>query len=62
MRTANKPAAWPRCVRKHDEGEGVGDEYESLAALDRRIAETRARVAWFEAAAEGNALPRAEHW
>ena len=45
-----------------DEGEGVGDEYESLAVLDRRIAETRARVAWLEQAADGNALPRAEYW
>ena len=49
-------------VRKHDEGEGIGDEYESLAVLDRRIAETRARVAWFEQAADGNTLPRAEYW
>ena len=59
---ARERAAGTGGVRKHDEGEGVGDEYESLAALDRRIAETRARVAWFEQAAEGNALPRAEYW
>ena len=59
---ARERAAGTGGVRKHDEGEGVGDEYESLAALDRRIAETRARVAWLEQAAEGNALPRAEYW
>ena len=33
-----------------------------LAVLDRRVAEVRARIAWFEAAARGNALPRAEFW
>ena len=37
-------------------------EYESLAVLDRRIAEVRARVAWFEEATRGNSLPRAEFW
>ena len=41
---------------------GPGDEYESLAVLDRRVAEVRARIAWFEAAARGNTLPRAEFW
>ena len=49
-------------VRKADYGEGIGEEFESLAVFDRRIAETRARIAWFEQAAEGNALPRAEYW
>ena len=34
-------------------------EFESLAVLDRRIAECRARIAWFEQAAEGNDLPGA---
>ena len=49
-------------VIKADHGEGAGEEYESLAVLDRRIAECRARIAWFEAAAEGNDLPRAVYW
>ena len=49
-------------VKRRDAGEGVGEEYESLAALDRRVAEVRARIVWFEQAAEGNALPRQEHW
>ena len=49
-------------VIKQDAGEGVGEEFESLAVLDRRIAECRARIAWFEQAAEGNDLPRAEYW
>ena len=41
-----------------------GTEYElqDLNALDRRIAEVRARIVWFDTAAAGNALPRAEHW
>ena len=39
-----------------------GGEFESLAVLDRRIAECRARIAWFEDAAEGDPLPRAEYW
>ena len=42
--------------------DGSALEREPLATLDRRIAEVRARVAWFEAAAEGNALPRQEFW
>ena len=37
-------------------------EYENIGVLDRRIAEVRARVVWFEAAAQGNALPRQEFW
>ena len=38
-------------------------EYESLAVLDRRIAEARAaESSWFEQAAQGNALPRQEFW
>ena len=32
-------------VRKADHGEGIGEEFESLAVFDRRIAETRARIA-----------------
>ena len=59
---ARERAAGTGGVRKHDQGEGIGDEYESLAVLDRRIAETRARVAWFEQATDGNTLPRAEYW
>ena len=46
-------------IIKHDMGEGSGEEFESLAVLDRRIAEARARIAWFEQAAEGNDLPGA---
>ena len=46
-------------IIKHDHGEGSGEEFESLAVLDRRIAECRARIAWFEQAAEGNDLPGA---
>ena len=49
-------------IIKHDHGEGGGEEFESLAVLDRRIAETRAQISWFEAAAEGNNLPRAVYW
>ena len=49
-------------VIKVDHGEGSGEEYESLAVLDRRIAECRARIAWFEQAGDGNALPRREYW
>ena len=47
---------------KHDHGEGMGEEYESLAVLDRRIAECRGRIAWFEQASEGDSLPRAVYW
>ena len=46
-------------IIKQDYGEGSGEEFESLAVLDRRIAEVRARIAWFEQAAEGNDLPGA---
>ena len=49
-------------VIKHDAGEAGAEEFESIAVLDRRIAECRARIAWFEQAAEGNTLPRAEYW
>ena len=59
---ARERAAGTGGVPRHDEGEGAGDEYESLAVLDRRIAETRARVAWLEAAANGNILPQIETW
>ena len=46
-------------IIKHDHGEGSGEEYESLAVLDRRISEVRARIAWFEQAADGNDTPGA---
>ena len=46
-------------IIKQDHGEASGEEFESLAVLDRRIAECRARIAWFEQAAEGNDLPGA---
>ena len=46
-------------VIKQDHGEASGEEFESLAVLDRRIAEVRARIAWFEAAATGDDLPGA---
>ena len=46
-------------VRKADYGEGIGEEFESLAVFDRRIAETRARIAWFEQAAEVDRVVRA---
>ena len=42
--------------------EGEGSELMDLAALDRRVAEVRARIVWFDTAAGGNSLPRAEHW
>ena len=42
--------------------EGEGRELMELAALDRRVAEVRARIVWFDTAAVGNALPRAEFW
>ena len=48
---------------KLDLGDDSGaEEFESLAVLDRRIAECRARIAWFEAAASGDNLPRAVYW
>ena len=47
---------------KVDHGEGAGEEFESLAVLDRRIAECRARIAWFQQAAEGNDMPRSTYW
>ena len=50
-------------IIKHDHGNEVGsEEFESLAVLDRRIAEVRARIAWFELAAEGNDLPGSAYW
>ena len=42
--------------------DGTSVERMPLAVIDKRIAEVRARVAWFEQAAEGNVLPRMEVW
>ena len=42
--------------------DGTMVERVSHAAIDRRVAEVRARVRWFELAAAGNTMPRAEHW
>ena len=44
------------------EGGEDGAEFIELHVLDRRIAECRARVTWFEEAARGNTLVRAEFW
>ena len=41
---------------------GTSLERADLAAVDRRVAEVRARVAWFEQAAAGNSMPRLEIW
>ena len=49
-------------IMKVSSADGSALEREPIAVLDRRIAEVRARVAWFEQAAAGNALPRAEFW
>ena len=49
-------------IKRRDSGEGIGKELESLAVLDRRIAKIRSRIAWSEAAANGNILPRMETW
>ncbi len=42
--------------------DGTMVERMDFAALDRRVAELRARIVWFDTAAMGNALPRAEFW
>ena len=42
--------------------DGTEVERMPIAVIDRRVAEVRARIAWFEQAAEGNTLPRAEYW
>ena len=42
--------------------DGTQVERIPIAVLDRRISEIRARVAWFEAAVEGNDLPGAAYW
>ena len=45
-----------------DASDGTSIERMDLATLDRRVAEVRARIAWFEQAAAGNVLPRMEFW
>ena len=42
--------------------DGTELELLPIAVIDRRIAEVRARIVWFEQAAEGNDLPRAVYW
>ena len=42
--------------------DGTQVERMPIGVLDRRISEVRARIAWFEQAAQGNTLPRAEYW
>ena len=49
-------AAWTGDTKRRDSGESIGEEFEGVAVLDRRIAEVRSRIAWFEAAANGNIL------
>ncbi len=58
---ARERAASRGGLRKIGGGE-EGEEFESLAVLDRRINEVRGRVAWFEAAARGDPLPGATYW
>ena len=58
LRTRDKRAGSGGII-KHSADAGAGEEFESLAVLDRRIAESRARIAWFEQAAAGNDLPGA---
>ena len=59
---ARDRAAGTGGIKQRQRGEGSGEEFESLAVLDRRIAKVRARIAWFESAAAGNIAPRQEHW
>ena len=48
-------------VSVSSDGEGISQARLPAACgvLDRRVAECRARIAWFEQAADGNILPRA---
>ena len=59
---ARERAAATGGVKRRGGGDAGEEEFESIAALDRRIAEVRGRIAWFEQAAQGNTLPRAEFW
>ena len=49
-------------IRRRDSAESIGEEFEGLAVPDGRIAEVRSRIAWFEAVANGDVLPRMETW
>ena len=42
--------------------DGTEVERMEIAVIDRRVAEVRARIAWFEQAAAGNTLPAAVYW
>ena len=42
--------------------DGTSVERMEIAVLDRRIAEVRARIKWFELAAEGNTMPGLTVW
>lgn len=59
---AREAVAKARGLAKVSAPDGSELERMELAALDRRVAEVRARVQWFELAADGNTMPRAEHW
>ena len=59
---ANWVLAWTGNIKRRDSGEGIGEEFESLAVLDRRIAKVRLRIAQFKEVANGNILPRMETW
>ena len=62
LNTREKVAASGGKAKVDAGGEVGGHELMDLAALDRRVAEVRARIVWFDTAAGGNSLPRAEHW
>ena len=42
--------------------DGTEVERMPIAVVDKRISELRARIAWFEAAAEGNHMPGPAYW
>ena len=42
--------------------DGTEVERMPIAVIDRRIIEVRARIRWFELAAEGNTMPGAVYW
>ena len=44
------------------DGDGATETYASVETIDRRVAEVRARIAWFETAAAGDPMPRNEYW
>ena len=62
LNTREKVAASGGKAKVDSGGDVGGFELMELAALDRRVAEVRARIVWFDTAAGGNALPRAEYW